>query len=631
MSFRFFQFSLLSGMTALLIACGGGSSGRSTTSLSGVAAVGIALANASVTLKDSTGKTETTTTDESGNFTFNNVSSFTPPLMLQVKGSAAGISYVLHSVMTSAPALGTNTLNVTPATDAITTHALGSDPEITFNDAAAIKKIEPAKLADAKTKLVAALKDALTNLKIDNLDVMTGQFAADKTGMDKLFDLVEFSPNSTTGEIKLTNKNTRSSATFSSNASLNQISKLGLSKDEASLDLSGINTFVQSFIKAANNSDKTALPLILDKDYLNQGESYESVKNSTTTSTSLSKLTGAGYAVKKCDPSTKVCIGTLNVKISGVTYPMFMPIKLGADGKWRAYGDRAPFAIDLYPILTRTEFINASTKELIENKDAVGIALDFAGNSCADCNDEKYKSAEFEMSIDGGKSFTPLFKLRSKTITTQNNTTDTIAMGLDTGNGDVQIHEWINGLSSHFFPIQDTDTISKYNTAWHSGQLQIQIKAYTNNDYTGTQVIWKPELLAPLFSLDNTESIIKSQKLTIDATTLDTESVSFDGKNLVGTFFVAYSQNIQSLYSYGETFFYEEISDLKGSASPAKLRAQCVKDLAFMQSPDQINWQKEKCTAMAKSELKINEAALISQNSQGGRIYLNKRALPFNK
>jgi hypothetical protein len=225
------QSILLSGTTALLIACGGGgSSGKTaasaaTSSLSGVAAIGAALARASVTLKDSTGKTETTTTDDSGNFSFSNISSFTPPLMLQVKGNVAGQSYMLHSMMTSTPAQGTNTLNVTPATEAITTQTLGADPEVIFNDPAKIKKIDPAKLADTKAKLVAALKDAITNLNIDNMDFMTGKFTADKTGMDKLFDLVEFSSDSSTGEIKLTNKNTRSSSTFYSNTKSNDVKK----------------------------------------------------------------------------------------------------------------------------------------------------------------------------------------------------------------------------------------------------------------------------------------------------------------------------------------------------------------------------------------------------------------------
>ncbi len=438
---RMIQSFLLSGMTALLIACGGGGASTSATtqSLAGVAAIGTALANATVTLKDSTGKTETTTTDESGNFSFSNVSSFTPPLMLQVKGSAAGTSYVLHSLMTTTPAQGTNTLNVTPATDAIVTQTLGADPAVTFNDASKIKNIDPAKLADAKAKLLAALKDAMSNLNIDNMDVMTGKFTADKTGMDKLFDLVEFSSNSTNGEIQLTNKNTRSSTTVNSNTATNSVTKLVLSKEEASLDLSGIDKFVQSLINAYNNKDQNAFSQLTDSAYLNQGENLEMAKAGF--STNIAKLSGAGYAVKKCDPNTKVCSGILNIKISGVTYPQFMPIKLGADGKWRAYGNQAPFDIDFYPIYIHSESINSSTKIATQTKDTVGIALNFSGDSCGECNDKKYKSSVFEMSIDGGQSYSSLFKLKSKTITNTNNSTYTISMGLVDGNGNVNALE----------------------------------------------------------------------------------------------------------------------------------------------------------------------------------------------
>lgn len=116
MSIRLIQSGLLSAMAALLIACGGGGGGSAsvppTPSLSGLAAIGMALANATVTLKDSNGKTETTTADESGNFNFNNISSFTPPLMLQVKGSAAGLNYVLHSLMASALVQGIRVLSL---------------------------------------------------------------------------------------------------------------------------------------------------------------------------------------------------------------------------------------------------------------------------------------------------------------------------------------------------------------------------------------------------------------------------------------------------------------------------------------------------------------------------------------
>ena len=622
---RLIQTFLLSGMTALLIACGGGggSSGSSTTSLSGVAAVGVALANASVTLKDSTGKTETTTTDESGNFTFKNVSSFTPPLMLQVKGSAAGVSYVLHSLMTSTPAQGDHTLNVTPATDAVTTQTLGADPVVTFNDAEKIKKIEPAKLAEAKAKLVAALKDALTNLKIDNLDVMTGKFAADKTGMDKLFDLVEFSPNSTTGEIKLTNKNTRSSTTVNSNAKPSEVTQLGLSKDEASLDLSGIDKFVQSFIKAVNDKDKTAFSQLLDSAYLDQGTDLEMAKAGF--STNSAKLAGAGYAVKKCDPSTKICSGTLNIKISGVTYPQFMPIKLGTDGKWRAYGDQAPFDIDFYPIYIHSETIDSTTKNIAQTKDTVGISLNFSGDSCSKCNDKKYKSSIFEMSIDGGKNYSLLFKLKSKTITNSDNSTYFIPMGLDDEKGNVIAGEWIDALGPYFRRVENTSTISAYNTAFQAGQLKLRITAYTNDDYSGTAATWEPQILAPLFNPSNFDAMLNEHQLTIDKTTLGTDAVSFAGKNLVDSYFSAYTTNTQSYSSYGEYFSFDEASALNGVVTPAKLKAQCDKNLPFMTKQTDIDWKKSQCNALASSGLKIDQAILISQNPQGGRVHLGKR------
>ena len=80
----------------------------------------------------------------------------------------------------------------------------------------------------------------------------------------------------------------------------------------------------------------SAIDRLLDKDYLHQGLSLEKAKNSS--SSNPSKISAAGYAIKKCDPSTKVCSGAMNVKIvdTGITYPIYMPIKLGTDGQWRA-------------------------------------------------------------------------------------------------------------------------------------------------------------------------------------------------------------------------------------------------------------------------------------------------------
>jgi hypothetical protein len=626
MTTRLIPSILLFGMAALLVACGGGggggggNSGSTTPSLSGVAAIGVALTNASVTLKDSTGKTATTSTDESGNFIFNNINSFTPPLMLQVKGAAAGKNYVLHSLMTIAPVQGSNILNVTPATDAITTQTLGADPEVTFDTVAAIQKIDPAKLVEAKAKLVAALKDAMANLNIENLDVMTGKFAADKTGMDKLFDLVAFSPDSKTGAITLTNKNTNESTTVNSSAKPTDVPKLVLSKSDASFDLSGIDKFVQSFIAIANANDLTKFRQIVDLDYLHQGSTYtKAIEEESNATNSTTKLTGGGYAVQKCDPTTKVCNGTLNLKISGVSFPLYMPIKLGADGNWRFYGDRAPFYIDMYPVFIHSEAIDSTTKTATSTADKVGIALDFSGDSCGSCNDNKYKSSLFEMSTDSGATYSLLFKIQNT------------SMKLEDGNGNVTALERDDDLDQYFLPTVDTKTITAFNTALQAGQLKLRIKAYTSTNYTGTPVVWEPQVLAPLFTKESAAPTLEAQKLTIDAKSLGTASVSFTGKNLIESFFGAdyttttTTSATTTKYSYKEYFSFEELSALNGVVTTATINSQCNKELTLTTNQTDINWRKTQCEALSKPGVIINEAVLLSQTPQGGRVYLKKK------
>jgi glucoamylase len=100
-----------------LSACGGGggsssgSSGSSAGTISGVAATGKAIADATVTLIDIKGKTATGTTNGNGVFTIN-TSGLTPPFLLAVKSNAGSTSGMyLYSVSDSAsPAtIGANT------------------------------------------------------------------------------------------------------------------------------------------------------------------------------------------------------------------------------------------------------------------------------------------------------------------------------------------------------------------------------------------------------------------------------------------------------------------------------------------------------------------------------------------
>lgn len=82
--FRLRALALAVSSALTLTACGDG--GSSATTLSGTAAEGLAIANATVTARDTLGKTRSTTTDASGNYTLD-TAGLSYPLMLQVTGS----------------------------------------------------------------------------------------------------------------------------------------------------------------------------------------------------------------------------------------------------------------------------------------------------------------------------------------------------------------------------------------------------------------------------------------------------------------------------------------------------------------------------------------------------------------
>ncbi len=173
--------------------------------------------------------------------------------------------------------------------------------------------------------------------------------------------------------------------------------------------------------------------------------------------------------------------------------------------------------------------------------------------------------------------------------------------------------------------ITNSQTISAYNTAFHSGQLKLRITAYTNDDYSGTAATWEPQVLAPLFERPNSDSVLKAHQLTIDEKTLGSDSLTFTGKNLVDSYFSAYNPNSQPYSNYGEYFSFEEATALNGVVTPAKIKAQCDKTLPFMTKQADKDWKNTQCQALSANGLKINQAVLMSQNPQGGRIYLAKK------
>jgi mono/diheme cytochrome c family protein len=112
---NFLKIGLLASTVAVLTACGGGGTGNGTGStVSGVAATGMAIADGQVSLKCAVGSAGPTTTQADGSFSID-VSKVTLPCLARVDYvDSAGAKKKLHSVVPSA-----GNVNITPLTDMV--------------------------------------------------------------------------------------------------------------------------------------------------------------------------------------------------------------------------------------------------------------------------------------------------------------------------------------------------------------------------------------------------------------------------------------------------------------------------------------------------------------------------------
>lgn len=158
--------TMASGAVALLIAgCGGGGGDAAPTTsnvlLSGTAATGAALANATVDVKCAAG-TGTATTNGSGGYTVT-VTDGKLPCIVKVSGTTStGVAVTLHSIADAGSADGTDTTataNVTPVTEMIVAQLLAALPGDAFANFNA-QQVTPEALGKAADVIVAALKTA---------------------------------------------------------------------------------------------------------------------------------------------------------------------------------------------------------------------------------------------------------------------------------------------------------------------------------------------------------------------------------------------------------------------------------------------------------------------------------------
>lgn len=111
---RSVPLGLVTLVTAVLTACGGGSSsGSGSSSVNGIAATGLAISGGQVTLKCAAGSASPVTTQADGSYTID-VSNLTLPCIARVTYNDSTGQHQLHSLVKTG-----GTVNITPITDAV--------------------------------------------------------------------------------------------------------------------------------------------------------------------------------------------------------------------------------------------------------------------------------------------------------------------------------------------------------------------------------------------------------------------------------------------------------------------------------------------------------------------------------
>lgn len=244
---------------ALLTGCGSGSnSGPQTTgtpnanpgdnssttdqnklkAIKGVAAFGVPLRGAAVTIigRNSKGQIDTsitgTATGEDGSFSFNVPASWKAPILLQATANIGDRVVVLHSILYNdfdTTATQAQRINITPFTEALFASVVGQQPTVfykdmqtaestteTADDASTLAALTPAVVSAKHSEIIRAIAPLLMAQdangkpvledRPDAINLVSTEFSANHTGMDKALDMTSMYYASDRSKLLLANK-----------------------------------------------------------------------------------------------------------------------------------------------------------------------------------------------------------------------------------------------------------------------------------------------------------------------------------------------------------------------------------------------------------------------------------------
>ncbi|AJE04219.1 carboxypeptidase-like regulatory domain-containing protein [Geobacter pickeringii] len=335
-------------MWGALAACGGGGNSTTTnqpaggtTTVTGTAATGKPIANATITLRDGSGNTKTATSDANGKYTLD-VSGLTPPYLLKVT-TAGG---TLYGVATQ-----TGTANLHQFTNLIIRNwykAQGKDLDTEYVKSGAVSvptKTEVDTIEAAIRQIIGTWLQA-KGVDITSFSLLNSAFDANGSGFDSVLDVLKVNISSGTMTIVPVDPTTGVQAdpisTLPDSASLSA-SQLDAAKDGINQTLTSWKNTINS--KGTGIAVADLLPLYAGATtYLNGGLTVSAdIADTISSGNHPGTITTATVKeIVNYDAVSKVVTAniTLNTANWGaVTHPLYF-IYDSVSQKWLFYGDQ---------------------------------------------------------------------------------------------------------------------------------------------------------------------------------------------------------------------------------------------------------------------------------------------------
>ena len=512
-SFFLITFFSVLGLTS----CGGGgsSSSSSSSSLSGTASVGAPMANATITLTDVTGATQTTTADSSGAYSFSNISSLKTPILVSATGYVGGTQQTLTGIVTSVNSGSTTVGNVTPLTDAIVYQAAGKSPGTLLSSPTSMSSISSSAVATSAANVATAVANVLngvTSGSASGYNPNSTAFVANGvSAYDKVYDLLKTYVSPTSGSsgyvINIADKSgTLGTTSIQSGQTVTALSTIPSSISALLIStLESELTYLNTLISTVSGLNSAAFNAFLSDSFLNSGASKSQTLPLLQSSSSSFYLYGAKFSnpvINGCY-SNKTCNASFLVTLSNGTATqlngVFIYSGTNSNIPWQLYGDqqgnlRPDFVSNYASLSNSTSTITYGLDFQIEGNTDIVLPANNPYNSAIvtfqDASGNVDYTIRFVQKTSVGGICSPSNSnyagLPITDITNPSSTTADLTSS--------------NACSSSFTYTSNNSTLNTVNTNIAKGGYQLVVKAYTSSDWSGTPVTNSYNLTTPLLT-----------------------------------------------------------------------------------------------------------------------------------